>query len=79
MINSKLQFTASEIAEFVGEPEKMGLWIGVVKRIGSNRAYEIMSTMKQMDIDHRAAPIKSRAAYYLSLAKKRSVSSTEGQ
>lgn len=73
MINSKLQFTALEIAEFVGEPEKMGFWIGVVKTIGIDRAYEIMSPMKQTDIDGRAEPIKSRARLFLFLSKKRCI------
>ena len=68
-INSELQFVAYEIAEFVGEPKKVGFWIGIVKRIGKSRAYEIMSTMK--DFDRReGSKIKSRAAYFLGLAKK---------
>jgi len=46
MINSELQFVAVEVAEFVGEPKKVGFWIGIVKRIGKSRTYEIMSRRK---------------------------------
>jgi hypothetical protein len=53
VINSELQFVACEIAEFVGEPKKVGFWIGIVKRIGKSRAYEIMSQIK--DYDRRKA------------------------
>lgn len=66
-IYSNLQFVALEIAKFVGEPEKMGLWIGVVKKIGTEKSYAIMSQMKQQD---ERNPIKSRARYFMSVAFK---------
>ena len=72
MINSELQFVACEIAEFVGEPNKVGFWIGQIKKIGKQRAYEILSEIRQKEqgylylpVDKRPPPIKNRPAYFL--------------
>jgi hypothetical protein len=63
-INSQLQFTAAEIATFCGEPEKIGFYISLVKRIGIHQAYQIMSSMKNDDT------IKSRPKIFIYRAKK---------
>jgi hypothetical protein len=74
-INSELQLVACDIAEFVGEPDKVGFWIGQVKKIGKQRAYQILSEMKQKESGElflppeRRKPIKSRAAYFIWKAK----------
>jgi hypothetical protein len=77
MINSELQYIGVQIAEFVGEKTNVGLWIGVVKRIGKSRAFEILSTMKQNEDEYLHKPplyrpksIANKAAYFLSLTKK---------
>jgi hypothetical protein len=76
MINSELQFVAVEIAEFVGEPKKVGFWIGIVKSIGKSKAYQIMSEMKQREAEYlylpperRPPPVKSKAKLFIWKAK----------
>ena len=75
-INSELQLLACDVAEFVGEPEKVGYWIGQIKRMGKQRAYTILSEMKQREreflyipADKRPAPIKNKPAYFIWKAK----------
>ena len=76
MFNSELQFISGEIAEFCGEPKKLGKYLGIVKRIGKQKAYQILSELKQREAEYlykppaeRPPPIKDRAAYFIWKAK----------
>ena len=76
MFNSELQFIAGEIAEFCREPKNLGKYLGIVKRIGKQKAYQILSELKQKEaeylykpINERPPPIKDRAAYFIWKAK----------
>jgi len=54
-IHSEIHAIAKDISEYCKEPKKFALYLGVIKRIGKNRAYQIFSEMKQLkDIDSRA-------------------------
>lgn len=37
---------AKDISEYCGEPKKFGMYLGVIKRIGKDRAYYLFSVMK---------------------------------
>ena len=52
MFNSELQFISGEIAEFCGEPKKLGKYLGIVKHIGKQRAYQIFSELKQREAEY---------------------------
>jgi hypothetical protein len=64
MINSNLQYAAVEIANFCGEPKKVGFYIAILKRIGIERGFEIMSAMKHDDT------IKSRPKIFIFRSKR---------
>ena len=65
-IHSEIHAIAKDISEYCKEPKKFALYLGVIKRIGRNRAYQIFSEMKQSkDIDSRA-----KLFMYLSKNKK---------
>lgn len=54
-IHSEIHAIAKDISEYCKEPKKFALYLGVIKRIGKNRAYQIFSEMKQLkDVDSRA-------------------------
>jgi len=46
-IHSEIHALAKDISEYCKEPEKFALYLGVIKRIGKNRAYQIFSEIKQ--------------------------------
>ncbi|HOZ16561.1 MAG TPA: hypothetical protein PLF70_01530 [Candidatus Portnoybacteria bacterium] len=65
-IHSEIHAIAKDISEYCNEPKKFALYLGVIKRIGKNRAYQIFSEMKQLkDIESRA-----KLFMYLSKDKK---------
>lgn len=65
-IHSEIHALAKDISEYCKEPKKFALYLGVIKRIGKNRAYQIFSEMKQSkDIESRA-----KLFMYLSRTKK---------
>ncbi len=53
-IHSKIHLAAKEISEFCGEPKKFGMYLGIVKRIGPDAAYMILSEMKQSNLKEPA-------------------------
>lgn len=65
-IHSEIHAIAKDVSEFCKEPKKFALYLGIIKRIGKNRAYQILSEMKEMkEIDSRA-----KLFMYLSSNKK---------
>ena len=62
-IHSEIHALAKDISEYCREPKKFALYLGVIKRIGKNRAYQIFSEMKQ------SKDIKSRAKLFMYLSK----------
>jgi hypothetical protein len=62
-IHSEIHAIAKDISEYCREPKKFALYLGVIKRIGKNRAYQIFSEIKQ------AKNIKSRAKLFMYLSK----------
>jgi hypothetical protein len=65
-IHSDIHALAKDISEYCQEPKKFALYLGVIKRIGKNRAYQIFSEIKQSkDIESRA-----KLFMYLSKTKK---------
>lgn len=63
-MHSDLHYTAKEASEFCGEPRSFGLYLGIIKRIGTSRAWQIMSELKE--IPDR----KSRARLFMFKSKK---------
>jgi len=54
-IHSEIHALAKDISEYCGEPEKFALYLGIIKRIGKDRAYRIFSEIKQSkDIESKA-------------------------
>jgi hypothetical protein len=77
-IHSEIHYIADEISKFCGEPEQFARYLGVIKRIGKQRAYEIWSEMKNADqgylylpADRRPEPIKSRGKLFMWKAKRK--------
>lgn len=49
-INSYVQEVAKEVCEYVGEPKKFGMWLGIVKRCGPGQVRELLKRMKEKGI-----------------------------
>lgn len=64
-IYSEIHAIAKDISEYCKEPKKFALYLGVIKRIGKNRAYQILSEMKQ------SKDIESRAKLFMYLSKNK--------
>ncbi len=65
-IHSEIHALAKDISEYCKEPKKFALYLGVIKRIGKNKAYRIFSEIKQSkDIESPA-----KLFMYLSRTKK---------
>ena len=62
-IHSDIHALAKDISEYCREPKKFALYLGIIKRIGKNRAYQIFSEIKQ------SKNIKSRAKLFMFLSK----------
>lgn len=62
-MHSEIHALAKDISEYCGEPKKFALYLGIIKRIGKNRAYQIFSEMKQ------SKNIKSPAKLFMFLSK----------
>jgi hypothetical protein len=62
-IHSEIHALAKDISEYCREPKKFALYLGVIKRIGLNRAYQMFSEIKQ------SKNIKSRAKLFMYLSK----------
>ena len=41
---------ALEVSEYVGEPQKFALWLGIVKRVGTAKMVGLLRQMKEKDI-----------------------------
>lgn len=46
-IHSEIHALAKDISEYCKEPKKFALYLGIIKRIGKDRAYRIFSEIKQ--------------------------------
>jgi len=64
-IHSEIHALAKDISEYCKEPKKFALYLGVIKRIGKNRAYQIFSEMRQ------SKDIKSRAKLFMYLSRSK--------
>jgi len=62
-IHSEIHALAKEISEYCGEPKKFALYLGVIKRIGKKRAYQIFSEIKQ------SKSVKSPAKLFMFLSR----------
>lgn len=62
-IHSDIHALAKEISEYCREPKKFALYLGIIKRIGKNKAYQIFSEIKQ------SKTIKSPGKLFLYLSK----------
>ncbi len=62
-IHSEIHALAKDISEYCGEPKKFAMYLGIIKRIGKNRAYQIFSEIKQ------SKDIKSRAKIFMYLSR----------
>jgi len=63
-IHSEIHALAKEISEYCKEPKKFALYLGIIKRIGKNRAYQIFSEIKQ------SKNVKCPAKLFLFLSRK---------
>jgi hypothetical protein len=48
--NSYLHEVALEVSEYVGEPKKFALWLGIVKRVGAGEMITLIKQMKERGI-----------------------------
>lgn len=64
-IHSSIHALAKDISEYCKEPKKFALYLGIIKRIGTNRAYQIFSEIKQ------SKNIKSPAKMFMHLSKNK--------
>ncbi len=62
-IHSEIHALAKDISEYCKEPKKFALYLGIIKRIGKDRAYQIFSETKQ------SKNIKSPAKIFMFLSK----------
>jgi hypothetical protein len=62
-IHSVIHALAKDISEYCKEPKKFALYLGIIKRIGHDRAYQIFGELKQ------SKNIKSRAKIFMYLSK----------
>ncbi len=46
-IHSQMHALAKEISEYVGEPKKFAMYLGIIKNIGLRRSYQIFSKIRQ--------------------------------
>lgn len=76
MIHSEEHLIAADISEYCDEKKKFALYLGIVIRIGKDRAYRIFSEMKQRDLEYlnkppesRPPPIKSKGKWFMWKAK----------
>lgn len=64
-IHSEIHALAKDISEYCGEQKKFAMYLGVIKRIGKNKAYKIFSEIKQ------AKNLDSRAKLFMYLSKNK--------
>jgi len=64
-IHSATHALAKDISEHCKEPKKFGLYLGIIKRIGHDKAYQIFSEIKQ------SKTIKSRAKIFMYLSRSK--------
>lgn len=64
-IHSEIHALAKDISEYCGEPKKFALYLGVIKRIGKNKAYQIFSELKQLK------DIKFKAKMFMYMSSKK--------
>ncbi len=64
-IHSEIHSLAKDISEYCKEPKKFALYLGVIKRIGTKRAYQIFSEIKQ------SRNIKHPAKMFMFLSKSK--------
>jgi hypothetical protein len=62
-IHSEIHALTKDISEYCKEPKKFGLYLGIIKRIGHDKAFQIFSEIKQ------SKSIKSRAKLFMYLSK----------
>lgn len=65
-IHSDIHALAKDISEYCKEPKKFALYLGVIKRIGKNRAFQIFSEIKQS----KKIKTPGKLFVYLSKGKK---------
>ena len=46
-MHSEIHLLAKDVSEYCNEPKKFGLYLGIIKRIGHDKAYKIFSEIKQ--------------------------------
>jgi hypothetical protein len=49
-INSYMHEVALEVPEYVGEPKKFALWLGIVKREGTTKMVSLLKQMRERGI-----------------------------
>jgi len=64
-IHSEIHAMAKDISEYCEEPKKFALYLGIIKRIGKDRAYKIFSEIKQL------RKIKSPAKLFMFLSRNK--------
>ena len=58
-IHSELHYIAEEVSKFVGEPKRFAMYLGIIKKLGKDKTWQIISEMKQN------GDIKNRAKYFM--------------
>lgn len=57
-LHSDIHYVADEISQYFGERKKFGMYLGIIKRIGTDKAWQLFSEIKQnMDEAKKAGKI----------------------
>jgi hypothetical protein len=49
-ITSHTHLVALEVSEYVGEPKKFPMWLGIVKRVGTQKMTALLKQMKERGV-----------------------------
>jgi len=50
-MHSEIHALAKDISEYCGEPERFGMYLGIIKNLGMRRSYEIFGELRQSEAE----------------------------
>lgn len=78
-LHSNIHYVADEISQYFGERKKFGMYLGIIKRIGADRAWQLFSEIKQnMDETKKSGKVlESPAKLFIWKTKQSNVKKTD--
>jgi len=66
-LHTNIHYVTDEISNFFGERKKFGMYLGIIKRIGAEKAWAIFSEIKQeiKDAQKKGKPIDNPAKLFI--------------